>query len=170
MGLILIISSPFFGGAFLRRRVLFVLFPILFVFLWAIHDRAFTKQQDANSYFFEETDYYTIELKKVVKDGRSLEAVVLDNLIHSFVDRNDSLHLQYGYERTYADLVAWKAKANPEFRALIIGGGGYTFPRYLEAKYPRGSNRCYRNRPAPDKIGLSIPSPLAPYPNPFFQR
>jgi spermidine synthase len=31
--------------------------------------------------------------------------------------------------------VAWKAKGKPKFRALIIGGGGYTFPRYLEAKY-----------------------------------
>ena len=28
-------------------------------------------------------------------------------------------------------------KFNPKFRALIIGGGGYTFPRYLEAKYPQ---------------------------------
>jgi spermidine synthase len=52
------------------------------------------------------------------------------------VDLNNPLHLQYGYERTYADLVAWKAKSNPQFRALIIGGGGYTFPRYLEMKYP----------------------------------
>jgi spermidine synthase len=31
--------------------------------------------------------------------------------------------------------VEWKAKIKPQFRALIIGGGGYTFPRYLEAKY-----------------------------------
>ena len=65
-----------------------------------------------------------------------MEAVILDNLIHSFVDLKDPLHLQYGYERTYSDLVAWKAKSNPKFRALSIGGGGYTFPRYLEAKYP----------------------------------
>jgi len=137
MALILIISSPFFGGAFLRRGVFLILFPVLFVFLWAIHGQAFKKQQDQNSYLYEETDYYTIELKKVVKNGKTLEAVVLDNLIHSYVDLKDPLHLQYGYERVYSELVAWKAATNPEFRALIIGGGGYTFPRYLEAKYPR---------------------------------
>jgi spermidine synthase len=137
MALILILSSPFFGGAFLRRRVLLVLFPVLFVFLWAVHGQAFKKQRDLNSYFYKETDYYTIELKKVDQNGKTLEAVILDNLIHSFVDLNDPLHLQYGYERVYADLVAWKASANPDFRALIIGGGGYTFPRYLETKYPR---------------------------------
>jgi len=137
MALILIVSSPLFGGAFLRRRVFLVFFPVLFVFLWAIHGQAFKKQRDQNSYFYRETDYFTIELKKVEKNGKILEAVILDNLIHSFVDLNDPLHLQYGYERVYAELVAWKAASNPEFRALIIGGGGYTFPRYLETKYPR---------------------------------
>ena len=137
MALILIVSSPFFGGAFLKRRVLLALFPVLFVSLWAIHGTAFTKHRDENSYFFKETDYFTIEIKKVEKNGKKLEAVILDNLIHSFVDLQDPLHLQYGYERTYADLVAWKIKSNPKFRALIIGGGGYTFPRYLEAKYPQ---------------------------------
>jgi spermidine synthase len=136
MALILILSSPFFGGAFLKRRVLVVLFPVIFVGLWAIHGTAFTKHRDDNSYFFKETDYFTIEVKKVEKEGRKLEAVILDNLIHSFVDLKDPLHLQYGYEKTYADLVAWKTKSNPRFRALSIGGGGYTFPRYLEAKYP----------------------------------
>jgi predicted membrane-bound spermidine synthase len=137
MAAILIVSSPFFGGAFLRKRIFLVLFPVLVVFLWSIHDQAFKKQRDENSYFYEETDYFTIELKQMAKDGRNLEVVILDNLIHSYVDLKDPFHLQYGYERVYAELVAWKAAAHPEFRALIIGGGGYTFPRYLEAKYPR---------------------------------
>jgi spermidine synthase len=137
MSVILIVSSPFFGGAFLKRRVLMILFPILFFSLWAVHDQAFTKQRDDHSYYFKETDYFTIELKKTEKDSRPLEMVVLDNLIHSYVDLEDPLHLQYGYERTYADLIAWKAGHNPKFRALIIGGGGYTFPRFLEAKYPQ---------------------------------
>jgi spermidine synthase len=137
MSVILIVSSPFFGGAFIKRRVFMVLFPVLFFGLWAVHDQAFTKQRDDHSYYFKETDYFTIELKKTEKDSRPLEMVVLDNLIHSYVDLEDPLHLQYGYEKTYADLVAWKAKNNPRFRALIIGGGGYTFPRFLEAKYPQ---------------------------------
>jgi len=136
MSLILIVSSPFFGGAFLKRRVLMVLFPVLFFSLWAVHDQAFTKQRDDHSYYFKETDYFTIELKKTEKDDHPLEMVVLDNLIHSYVDLEDPLHLQYGYERTYADLIAWKVKNNSKFRVLIIGGGGYTFPRFLEATYP----------------------------------
>jgi spermidine synthase len=113
-----------------------VLFPVLFISLWAVHDQAFTKQRDDHSYYFKETDYFTIELKKTEKDDHPLEMVVLDNLIHSYVDLEDPLHLQYGYERTYADLIAWKVKKNSTFRVLIIGGGGYTFPRFLEATYP----------------------------------
>jgi len=137
MGSILIISAPFFGGAFFKRRVMMAVLPALFVFLWGIHDQAFKKQRDENSYFYEETDYFTIEIKKIDKNGKELEAVILDNLIHSYVDLEDPLHLQYGYERVYGGIVAWKAAKKPDFRALVIGGGGYTFPRYLEEKYPQ---------------------------------
>jgi len=137
MSIILILSAPLFGGAFFKKRVLLILFPILFVFLWAIHGQAFKKQTDENTYLFEETDYFSVQLKKVEKEGRVLEAVVLDNLIHSYVDLKDPLHLQYAYEQVKAELVAWRAASNPQFRALIIGGGGYTFPRYLEVKYPQ---------------------------------
>lgn len=136
MSLILIISSAVFGGAFLKKRILAILFPLIFVFLYVIHGTAFTMQRDDNSYYFKETDYFTIEVKKTEMNGKVLELVILDNLIHSFVDMNDPLYLEYGYERNYAELVAWKTKTNPKFRVLIIGGGGYTFPRYLEAKYP----------------------------------
>jgi predicted membrane-bound spermidine synthase len=137
MGAILMVSSPFFGGAFLKKKVLLFLFPVLFVFLWSIHGQAFRKPHALTSYFFEETDYFTVELKRMEEDDRTLEVVVLDNLIHSYVDRKDPLHLQYAYERVYSELTAWKAAAKPDFQALLIGGGGYTFPRYLEMKYSR---------------------------------
>ncbi len=137
MGSILIISAPLFGGAFFKRKVMMAVLPVLFVSLWAVHDQAFKKQRDDNSYFYEETDYFTIEIKKIDKNGKELEAVILDNLIHSYVDLQDPLHLPYGYERVYSEIVAWKAARKPDFRALIIGGGGYTFPRYLEEKYPQ---------------------------------
>lgn len=137
MAAILILSAPLFGGAFFKKRVLLVLFPALGVFLWAFSGQAFKKPVDANTYLFEETDYFTVQLKKQYKEGGVLEALVLDNLIHSYVNLQDPVHLQYGYERIKAELVAWQAAAKPEFRALIIGGGGYTFPRYLEIKYPQ---------------------------------
>lgn len=137
MGATLMVSSPFFGGVFLKRKVFLFFFPLLFVFLWSIHGQAFKKPHAANSYFFEETDYFTVELERTEEDGRALEMMVLDNLVHSFVDLKDPLHLQYGYEQVYSELTAWKVSGKPDFQALLIGGGGYAFPRYLETKYPR---------------------------------
>jgi spermidine synthase len=44
--------------------------------------------------------------------------------------------LRYGYERTYRDVL--EAVASPEIpiSAFFIGGGGYTFPRFIEVAYP----------------------------------
>jgi spermidine synthase len=34
-------------------------------------------------------------------------------------------------------MVRWQAKKRGAFRSLFLGGGGYTFPRFIEAKYPK---------------------------------
>jgi spermidine synthase len=47
--------------------------------------------------------------------------------------------LDYGYERAYAELTHLHAAGRPELDTLFIGGGGYTFPRYIEAVYPRAT-------------------------------
>jgi spermidine synthase len=36
----------------------------------------------------------------------------------------------------YEEMVRWQAKKRTSFKALFLGGGGYTFPRFIEAKYP----------------------------------
>ncbi|RPJ37114.1 MAG: hypothetical protein EHM27_14055 [Deltaproteobacteria bacterium] len=170
MAIILILSAPLFGGAFFKKRVLMIFFPVLFVFLWAIHGQAFKKQIDENTYLFEETDYFTVQLKKLEKDGGTLDAVVLDNLIHSYVDLKDPLHLQYGYERIKAELVAWHAASKPEFRALIIGGGGYTFPHYLRGQVPQGPHRRDRNRSASHADRPPTSRSFGPDPDSHLQR
>ena len=66
-----------------------------------------------------------------------LETLVLDHLIHSYSDLEDPFYLEYEYIRAYEEVVRWRARDNDSFRALFIGGGGYTFPRFLDAKYPK---------------------------------
>jgi len=39
----------------------------------------------------------------------------------------------------YSEVVDYRARTDDHLRALFIGGGGYTFPRYMETIYP-GSN------------------------------
>ncbi len=80
-----------------------------------------------------ETRYYCA---RVVADpvrttGRTL---VLDGLRHSYVDLADPTHLQFSYTRRFGDAVA-ALPAGP-LRALHIGLGGGTFPRYLAAVRP----------------------------------
>ena len=70
-------------------------------------------------------------------DGVPLQALVLDHLIHSYTDLNDPFHMEYEYIRIYEEFVRWQAEKRKSFKSLFIGGGGYTFPRFIEAKYPK---------------------------------
>jgi len=64
---------------------------------------------------------------------------MLDRLIHSYVVLDDPTALGYGYERAYAELTQAHAAGRMALDTLFIGGGGYTFPRYVEAVYPQAT-------------------------------
>jgi SAM-dependent methyltransferase len=66
-------------------------------------------------------------------DGRTL---VLDGLTHAFVDVADPTVLRYGYVRRFADATAPTLAAADDPAVLHVGGGGFTFPRYLTAADP----------------------------------
>jgi spermidine synthase len=166
MGIILILSALVFGGFFVRKKGLALVFLFLFLILIltlvglygyaAIHPDeislstspiqsmktlygyAFKPPLEEETYFFKESDYYTIKLKKSIRgnNGNPLESLVLDHLVHSYTDLNDPLYLEYEYIRIYEEVVRWQASKREFFKALFIGGGGYTFPRFIEAKYP----------------------------------
>jgi spermidine synthase len=99
---------------------------------------AFEYPVEEETYFFKESDYYTIKLKKNIRgnNGNMLESLVLDHLVHSYTDLEDPLYIEYEYIRMYEEVVRWQAKKRKFFKALFLGGGGYTFPRFIEAKYP----------------------------------
>jgi spermidine synthase len=104
-----------------------------------LYGYAFEFPVDEETYFLKESDYYTIKLKKDMtrSDGVPLEALVLDHLVHSYTDLNDPFHMEYEYIRIYEEFVRWQAEKRKSFKSLFIGGGGYTFPRFIEAKYPK---------------------------------
>jgi len=165
MGIILILSALIFGG-FLRSKkalALFFLFlllsfllPMVGLHVYAITNPeefsfpnspmesvkaycsyAFKFPLEEETYFFKESDYYTIKLKKSVRgnNGNPLESLVLDHLVHSYTDLEDPLYIEYEYIRIYEEMVRWQARGRHSFKALFLGGGGYTFPRFIEAKY-----------------------------------
>lgn len=138
MGVVLIISSFLFGGSFMKKKSL-ALFTLIFCSLvWTFYGYAFKMPVDESTYYFKESDYYTIKLKKhLTADGRRwADAMVLDHLIHSINDLNDPLYLDYEYIRIYEEIIRWRKNRGVGLKVLFIGGGGYTLPRCLEVMYP----------------------------------
>ena len=167
MGIILIFSAVIFGGFLNRKKALallillfslFLILPIVGLYGYAaiypdeisvsgspiqtleiLYAYAFKPPMDEETYFLKESNYYTIKLKRnhTRSGGILLESLVLDHLVHSYTDLNDPLYLEYEYLRMYEEMVRWRAEKRKSFKALFIGGGGYTFPRMMEARYPK---------------------------------
>ena len=167
MGIILIISAFIFGGFFRNKKNLTLFFLFLFLSmllpLVGLHIYAMTEPEEFSfstspiesikkmftyafkfpleeeAYFFKESDYYTIKLKKNMRgnNGDPLESLVLDHLVHSYTDLQDPFYIEYEYIRMYEEMVRWQAKKRTSLKVLFMGGGGYTFPRFIEAKYPK---------------------------------
>lgn len=103
-----------------------------------------------------ETDYFCINVSNErLGDGRTLWKLVLDHLIHSFVVIEDPTYLHYGYERIFAELARYLAGEGRALKTLSIGGGGYTFPRYLETVYPASTIEVVEIDPGVTRIAYS---------------
>lgn len=83
----------------------------------------------------DESSYFAIEIYEA-EELDDTRVLALDHLVHSYVAMDDPLRLEYAYETVYAAVTRRLVPADQPLRALFIGGGGYTLPRYLEALYP----------------------------------
>jgi spermidine synthase len=182
VGVVLILSAPVFGGFFGRKRalalfaffiILMLAFPAVGLYMFAairpglvarpaspmdslktFYVHAFKPPSDDHAYFFKESNYYTIKLKKEIREGEGpLEVLVLDHLIHSYTDLQDPFRLEYEYIQIYEEIVRWQATKRGAFNALFIGGGGYTFPRFINAKYPDGAIDVVEIDPEVTRVG-----------------
>lgn len=92
------------------------------------------------SHFLKETNYFSIRVNsREMDDGKNIKELVLDHLIHSYSVVEDPTHLEYGYEKIYAEITKYITRSRSDLKTLFIGGGGYTYPRYIEAVYPESS-------------------------------
>lgn len=67
---------------------------------------------------------------------RTVRVLALDFLIHGYVDPEDPGHLEYDYERVYAEVARKYAHGRQDIAALFLGGGSYTFPRWTLQEWP----------------------------------
>ncbi|MGQ9583894.1 MAG: fused MFS/spermidine synthase [Anaerolineae bacterium] len=142
-----------------RRRILLAgagLLTIAFALalLWLRQEGALAQE------CLRETNYFCIKVSDQEGTNGRVRRLVLDRLVHSYSNLDDPTDLVYGYERIYAEVMQPVMAERPALSALFIGGGGYTFPRYLEAKLPKSHLEVVEIDPqvtevAHEELGLS---------------
>jgi tetratricopeptide (TPR) repeat protein len=88
--------------------------------------------------YLRESNYYSIRVEDTVKEGQKLKSLYLDALVHGDICLEDPTFVG-DYDKIFADIATYVAQRNPSLRVLVIGGGGYTLPRYLEVIYPQST-------------------------------
>ncbi|MCU7729988.1 fused MFS/spermidine synthase [Actinoplanes sp. KI2] len=74
-------------------------------------------------------------------DRRSAYSLMLDGTPQSYVDLDDPAHLEFEYIRRMAAAIDLLAPPGEPLRALHLGGGALTLPRYLAATRPGSPQR-----------------------------
>ncbi|MBM3958742.1 MAG: hypothetical protein FJ314_03065 [SAR202 cluster bacterium] len=98
-----------------------------------------------------ESNYFCIKISD--SDDEDVKALILDQLVHSYVSLSDPSKLsRYGYEVIFSEVTEHVAVESPDMRTLFVGGGGYVLPRYIEAVYPSSSIEVIEIDPAVTEI------------------
>ncbi|MEM7802157.1 MAG: fused MFS/spermidine synthase, partial [Chloroflexota bacterium] len=85
-----------------------------------------------------ETNYFCIRIVPDEREEGPVQKLILDRLVHSYNSLDNPLQLTYGYEKQYAEMIEYldQNSGDTPVTALFIGGGGYTFPRYMRTVLP----------------------------------
>lgn len=85
--------------------------------------------------FDRASEYSQVRVENVPRsDGRRV--MLLDKLAHSFYNPERPNELQYGYEKIFGAVTDQFTQPNDAFKALVLGGGGFTHPRMLLRERP----------------------------------
>jgi predicted membrane-bound spermidine synthase len=98
---------------------------------------ALRETADPTVIYRDESRYSHVEVRRLQEDP-DVRGLYLDKLLHSRVSMDEPLDLQYGYVRIFDGLTRCWAGDRSELNTLTIGGGGYVWPRALEAGWPEG--------------------------------
>jgi spermidine synthase len=83
-----------------------------------------------------ESAYYCIAVEVDPNDANG-RILILDRLFHARVDLADPTDIEFAYVRRFADAAGpYLDGLGRPIDVLHVGGGGFTFPRYLEATRP----------------------------------
>jgi MFS family permease len=139
---------------------------------WGVREnRGDLSEKGGNIAFADESNYYYIKVEDSPDAEGQMRTLVLDNLIHGYFIIGHPERLDYDYEHIYGlithRMMAAKAgktekaavRAQP-LHTLFLGGGSYTFPRYLQALYPKTISEVAEIDPAvthANHVALALP-------------
>ncbi len=115
--------------------------------------------------YTRESNYYSIR----VWDSAGFKVLSLDHLIHSYVIPDQPTVLKYDYLKIFEEIVRYiTARDGITPRVLHLGGGGYSFPRYIDAIYAGSVNEVVEIDPAVtevahEELGLPLDSNIKTY-------
>jgi spermidine synthase len=152
-GLVLVVLAAILDQPWRRPAELFIGAIVVSAALLGLHFR-----EKLTSPYDLETNYYAIDHFDTVYQGEEVRALKLDLLIHSYVKGQaeyndagkvkqypngddvfiaDTTFMGYPHEEVQADFARWAVdRAGKDAHLMVIGGGGYTYPRWVEATLP----------------------------------
>jgi predicted membrane-bound spermidine synthase len=80
--------------------------------------------------------YVSVFQQEADDEGHTVLVLRLDYLEHGYVDPQDPTYLQYEYEQVYADLTERLSGDRERLATFFIGGGSYSFPRWILSQWP----------------------------------
>ena len=96
---------------------------------------ALRSKTDDNVLLEMESQYSYIAVRQLSKTP-DIRAFYLDKLKHSEINMDDFLDLRYFYTHIYAAIANTHCAGREDLSFMVIGGGGYAYPTYLDAVYP----------------------------------
>jgi tetratricopeptide (TPR) repeat protein len=96
---------------------------------------ALREKPDPAIIYEDESQYCYIAVKRI-SENPDRRAFMQDKLKHSDIVMGDILDLQYSYSQIQAAVTQRLNRGKDKLSVLVIGGGGYVFPRYVEHVWP----------------------------------
>jgi tetratricopeptide (TPR) repeat protein len=92
--------------------------------------------QKAGVFFDSDSQYSHVRVVASQAEA-GVREMMLDKLVHSRWNADHPESLLYSYERVYAAVTDHVAGPRKDINVLILGGGGFTHPRYLVRQRPQ---------------------------------